>query len=171
MLPLLGAAAVGLAGLLAWEAVSLPASPALPDRPRHDAAPLASAVRETDATGARTQTLLLRPLFSPDRRPPPVALSAGGKEAEMPRLSGVLIGPSWRRAIFAGGVVVAEGGALGRYTVRTIEDGRVTVLGPDGVRILQPVFAADTTRPPAEHPAAPSVPAAPPTPAILSAPK
>jgi general secretion pathway protein N len=137
-------------------------------------APLARARAPTedpvDHTDAWVQHILARPLFSKNRRPTPVVARAGGDTvlASLPRLTGVLVGPFGRSAIFAsdsGGkpMVIVEGGTLGPYTVQAIEPGRVTVAGPEGVRQLQPSFDANARRvvaetpPPQQAPQRPSV--------------
>lgn len=86
---------------------------------------------------------LARPLFSPDRRPPPIDGAARPADAPLPRLTGTLVTTAGRSAIFAGAeapVVVGEGGRIGTFTVHLIESGRVTLLGPDGQRTLRPSF-------------------------------
>jgi hypothetical protein len=132
-------------------------------------APLARARAPTedpvDHTDAWVKRSLARPLFSRDRRPTPVVARAGGGStiASVPRLSGTLVGPFGRSAIFAGEsggkpVVVAVGGSLGGYTVQAIEPGHVTISGPEGVRQLQPSYDAAARRavadaaPPAQPP-------------------
>jgi hypothetical protein len=116
-------------------------------------APLARARAPTedpvDHTDAWVQHILARPLFSRDRRPTPVIAKAGSDPllASLPRLTGVLVGPFGRSAIFAsdsGGkaLVIVEGGNVGPYTVQAIEPGRVTIAGPEGVRQLQPSYDA-----------------------------
>jgi len=91
-------------------------------------------------------TVLARPLFSPDRRPPASGSARTGPAGTtLPRLSGVMTGPFGRTALFAaqdGGkpAAVKEGGTIGLFTVRTITTGRVVVSGPDGQRSLRPSF-------------------------------
>lgn len=101
------------------------------------------AAEAADRTDAWVATSLARPLFSRDRKPTPVAAKSDGGPAisSLPRLSGVLVSPFGRLAIFAaseGGkpIVVAAGGTLGPYTVTEIEPGTVTVSGPDGEQNL-----------------------------------
>jgi hypothetical protein len=60
-------------------------------------------------------------------------------------LTGIMITPDGRRAIFApagGGkpAVVAEGGSLGGYVVQTISLGEVVLTGPDGSHSLNPTL-------------------------------
>ncbi len=71
----------------------------------------------------------------------------------LPRLTGTLVGPSERSAIFAAAgrdpIVVHEGGRIDAYTVTSIEAGQVRLRGPDGMRILHPTFQSgvdNTTR-------------------------
>ncbi|MBV8573651.1 MAG: hypothetical protein JOZ58_01240 [Acetobacteraceae bacterium] len=118
-------------------------------------------------------TILARPVFSPLRRPPASAGAKGNGPPELGRLTGVLIANSEKRAIFAsenGKPVVAEEGArIGAYEVRSIEPGQVTVLGPEGIRVLEPVYdpkARQAARPagPMQLAPTPAQPAAPPRP-------
>lgn len=162
LVPVLLAAA--LAAVLALELfgvsgddpdMSPPATDArLPPSP--GAAPTAAVGRPSDPV----TPILQRPLFSPDRRPPPGAGTVAASTQPLPRVAGVLVSSGGRRAIFApagGGkpVVVAEGERIGDAVVRRIEAGRVTVLTPDGERVLVPSFDPAPPRP-----AAPPVPAA-----------
>ena len=91
-------------------------------------------------------TALARPLPSPTRRPaaanPVPAQDAGGAL----RLTGIMIGPTGRRAMFVaeqGGkpLVVEEGATVQTYRVERIEAGGVSLSGPDGGRMLRPSFA------------------------------
>ena len=120
-----------------------------------------------DHTDQWVATALARPLFSRDRRPTPVAAASGGGPAQggLPRLTGVVIGPFGRTAIFAGPdggkpVAVSEGKTLGAYTVRAIAPGRVTVTGPEGERVVMPVADAATrsTLAPEAPPPPPAIP-------------
>lgn len=98
-------------------------------------------------TGLRTaeladnvQTSLARPLFAPSRVPfaimatPPIA-------ASLPRLTGVIVAPGAGLALFAPAegklVVVAEGGSLGDYLVRSISENQVVLSGPGGEHVLR----------------------------------
>jgi hypothetical protein len=89
--------------------------------------------------------ILARPLFSPDRRPTSSSAAVAAPQPPLPRLTGVVVFSSEQRAIFAPSgngksVVVAEGERIGDVLVRRIEAGRVTVLTPDGERVLRPTF-------------------------------
>jgi hypothetical protein len=93
--------------------------------------------------------ILARPLFNPDRRPFEQAAPSAGDVA-LPRLSGIVITPEGRSAIFvpAGGgklTVVEEGGSIGGYVLQTISFGEVVLTGPDGSHSLGLTW--DRTRP------------------------
>jgi hypothetical protein len=152
------ARAARLAALLALPALAAPlAVPAL-------AAPLRHAPPRNQAAGARplpprpvpaalseergyVATILARPLFTrgrkPEREEGPAEAST---DVERPRLSGILITPEGRRAIFAptgGGkpLVLAEGAAVGGDRIRRIEAGRVILATEDGKTVpLTPAF-------------------------------
>ena len=111
-----------------------------------------SAPTETASDQARRweAAILARPLFNPDRRPSAQALAGSGEAAGLPRLSGIMITPTGRHAIFAsttGGKpdVVAEGGSVGGYLVEAISPGEVMLAGSDGKHSLHPTF--DNIRP------------------------
>lgn len=89
--------------------------------------------------------ILERPLFNRDRRPVATPGVAGGAAPGLPRLAAVVVHPTGRTATFVpadGGkpVVAREGTRVGGFTVQAIQAGQVTVLGPDGVRVLHPSF-------------------------------
>jgi hypothetical protein len=146
------AIAIGLIATIAWEVSDAPrvdlASPGPPAAPAASpsSAPVVGREREWVAT------VLARPLFSPDRRPSSVAapVAAAGPTG-LPRLTGTLIGPSERSAIFAAAghnpVVVHEGAEIDGYTVTSIEAGQVRLRGPEGAPVLHPTFQSgrDTT--------------------------
>ncbi len=105
------------------------------------------------------ETALARPLLSPTRRPMAASPAPAQDVGSGLRLTGIMIGPNGRRAMFVGGqggkpLVVEEGGAVQTYRVERIEAGVVTVSGPDGVRLLRPSFA---DRAPAFQAAGPNV--------------
>lgn len=146
--PALAGLAVALTAVLASQFLGQPMQEQRP-------ASLPAAMSAMPATGPMTDPspgwvaeILARPLFTPDRRPVAVAAVVGGPPAPgLPRLAGVMVTPSGRRAIFAGAnatdkpLALAEGGRIGAFTVSRIEDGAVTVLGPDGARVVRPSFA------------------------------
>jgi hypothetical protein len=112
------------------------------------AAPVTSAVPIANRSETWPAILLGRPLFAPDRRPVPEA--AGPVPHEMPpppRLSGIVLSPSLRLAIFESNhttraIVVADGGVIDGWTVAMIEADSVT-LARDGSEsiTLRPHFA------------------------------
>jgi len=106
-----------------------------------------------DHTDSWVATGLARPLFSRDRRPTPVLAKAGGGPAmvSLPRLTGIVVGPFGRTAIFAGTdgakpIAVTEGNTLGAYTVQSIGSGVVTVTGPQGEQQVSLTGDAETRR-------------------------
>jgi hypothetical protein len=141
-----GLVAAALAALLLVEFRALaPQEPALALRARRGAVvvpPVADA-RPGDLTPAHVATVLARPLFRPDRRPPALPDAAVGKAANLPRLTGIMIDGGGRRAIFADErkpIVAVEGDRIGVYLVQAIAPGEVTVYGPEGQRVLRPAF-------------------------------
>ncbi|MBP0494954.1 hypothetical protein [Roseomonas indoligenes] len=123
----------------------------------------APAAGQPGRTAEWVATILARPLLSPDRRPAaPGTAAARPADTALPRLTGTLVTPAGRSAIFAGGsapLVVREGGQVGAFTVRRIEPGQVTLQGPEGLRTLGPRF--DPNRPAAAGTGAPAGTAAP----------
>ena len=138
-------AAFALAVTVAWEIGAFaPAEHATAPRPLASAAAVVATV-PPDHTSDWVRTILARPLFSPDRRPPAQgSVIAGDTSVGLPRLSGVLVGPFGRTAIFASDgdkpLVVGEGGQVAQWTVRVIQAGSVEVVGPGGARTLRPSF-------------------------------
>ena len=137
------------------------------------AAPRAPAEEAEDRTDAWVRVALARPLFSRDRRPTPAEAKpdGGSAMATLPRLTGVIVGPFGRTAIFAaagGGkpIALTKGQTLGPFTVEAIEPGGITVSGPDGERrvTLMPdaetrkTLAAEIPREPAQVPGLQTLP-------------
>jgi len=92
---------------------------------------------------AMASSILRRPLFRAERRPTLPAVSGAPQSPALPRLSGIVVTASARRAIFAaseGGkpVVVAEGESFGPFRVARIGAQEVAVIGPGGARMLHP---------------------------------
>jgi hypothetical protein len=108
-----------------------------------------------DRTDGRVATILGRPLFSPTRRPDEAANE--GAPGGMARLTGVTVSPIGKAAIFAapaGGkpIVIGEGARIGAYVVGSIEAGAVTVIGPEGQRVLHPTFDLNAPSKPVASP-------------------
>jgi len=117
--------------------------PATAPLPAPVAPPLTPA-GEADDAGRRVAEVLARPLFSPGRRPAAQAAAGTAAAAPLPRMTGVIVTPAGRRAIFVNGAgkptVVTEGERIGVYAVQSIEAGRVTLAGPDGQRVVATAF-------------------------------
>jgi hypothetical protein len=130
-----------------------PTAPPLPaPAARTGAAPAAAPAARTAQVEKDVSTVLARPLFRVDRRPPRVAAdgpaAAHGPEA-LPRLSGIVVSASGGTAIFEGGskpVVARVGDRLGAFTVAAINAGSVTLDGPQGAQVMVPRFDTATTR-------------------------
>ena len=116
-------------------------------------APPRLAGRDPGQVQAWAAAALARPLFSPTRRPAPATAvnAAAPAAAVLPRMTGTLVSPSARRAIFVGAdgksVVVPEGGQLGPFTVTAVRAGQAVVSGPGGERTLSPAFDRNAPRP------------------------
>ena len=138
-----------LAITIAWEFVSAFDAPALaPARADGGATPTVPALTNespVDHLREWAAEALARPIFNPGRRPDSVAAVAGTAAPGLPRLTGVMIGPFGKRAIFDTGadgkpVTITEGDKIGGYMLRRIENDRVTVVGPSGTQDLRPAF-------------------------------
>jgi len=97
-----------------------------------------------DHSGEWVSTILGRPLFSPDRRPSSTAAAVAGLPG-LPRLSGIMVSPLGRSAIFAADgakpLVIQEGTRVAGYTVKAIEATQVRLVGPNGNVVLYPSYA------------------------------
>jgi hypothetical protein len=164
VLALFGLAAV-LAAMLAWE-IAAPGAETGSSAPGAEAglsAALASAgaasrgVPDADALSGIVGAIDERPLFNRDRR---ASNKLAGKlsggtaiDASLPRLAGVIIGPSGGRAIFAladgKSRSAAVGEAVGRFTVTDIATNAVTLSSAGGELRLRPTYAPS----PADSPA------------------
>ncbi|MCB8883162.1 hypothetical protein ACELLULO517_23135 [Acidisoma cellulosilytica] len=116
---------------------------ALASTARHDTAWSAD-LDGTESWPRWIEISLARPLFEPDRRPP--AAAAGVVSNDMPRLTGIIITPTARSAIFvaaAGGraIVVMQGARINDFVVRSIDEDKVTLVTSTGIRIVRPSFA------------------------------
>ena len=113
----------------------------------------------TTETGAQAREIP-EPGPTPTQRPPEAAssVSAGGFRPSDVRLSGIVIEPDRRIAIFivkgAKSVVLSEGEALNDWRVDSISEQQVSLSGPSGTVTLKPkpdanlVRAATTSAPP-----------------------
>lgn len=120
------------------------------------AAAAASASIRPDQTEQLVETVLARPLFSPNRRPPATASGNSG----MPRLSGIVLSPAGRTAIFqpASGkraIVVGKGETVDGWIVQDIATDAVTLARANEAMTLRPKFDAGQTAVAASTPAPP----------------
>jgi len=144
-----------LVGAAVAGAIVFATQPLLPDdipaRPARSASGGPPAGRQAPADAAADQlrrwaaSSLARPLFNANRRP--VASAEGGPNvaAALPRLSGIMITQTGRRAIFAATgagkpQVVDEGGTVGGNLVQSITLNEVLLVGPDGPHRLHLAF-------------------------------
>ena len=139
---LLGGSAAFLGLLIVGELSRMePAAEAGMDAAHPPVRPAVSATAPQDHSAEWSATLLGRPLFSPERRPPATAPAGRAVRGEPPRLAGIIISPSGRTAIFAPvgarPVVVREGDTVeGSWTVTQIASNKVRLTGPDSERVL-----------------------------------
>ena len=103
----------------------------------------------SDALAGDAASIIERPLFSPTRRPgdrPANPVTEGVSKEGLPRLTGVIFGPSGGRAIFAGADgksrIAGEGDSIGAFKVRSIAPGLITLSGSEGDRVLRPSYVA-----------------------------
>jgi hypothetical protein len=107
--------------------------------------------------------ILARPLIYPGRRAPslaPALTADNAAPAPVPRLTGVIVSPSGRHALFTAApgarpVTVDEGERVGPYLVRSIRSNEVVVDGPGGTRSLHPAYENAV---PAAEPGPPPLP-------------
>lgn len=134
---LLGALGLEL-GTASRDDEAAPSSSLLTPAASRNDAPASSIPDET-----REARSLGRPAFNWDRRPVAAPRIVGDAAPDVPRLTGIVVQLSTRLATFAlpdGGrlIVAREGTRVGSFTVQAIQAGQVTVLGPDGLRVLRP---------------------------------
>ncbi len=151
---LLAVTALGLVGLVAWEARPSAAPPA-PPPPRPSPAVRADAPAPSASSAA---IALARPLFAATRRPdaPAPAVAPAPRPATvLPRLAGVSVDGGGGRAFLAwpagGTVALAPGERLGALVLRGLGPDSAVLDGPDGEHLLH--LAAGL--PPPRSPAAP----------------
>jgi general secretion pathway protein N len=97
-------------------------------------------------------TILARPLFSPNRKPPAdeVAGQPAGPDLNDVRLTGIVVAADRRLAIFAlpgaKALVRGEGETVNDWRLDTITPHQVVLSGPAGTRTLQPKIDASVVR-------------------------
>jgi len=133
-----------LAAVVALEVANAPEERVEPLPPRAAVIPPSAKSVSADHSSEWVSTILGRPLFSPDRRPSSTAAAVAGLPG-LPRLSGIMISPFGRSAIFAADgakpLVIQEGTRVAGYTVKAIEATQVLLVGPNGNVVLYPSFA------------------------------
>ena len=94
---------------------------------------------------AWTDVVVGRPLFDPSRRPPAAPAQASVEPVEIPRLSGIMITPTEKIAVFSPSmgapVIVGVNSQFGPFVVQAITADSVTVKGPEGVMVLRSDFS------------------------------
>ncbi len=85
--------------------------------------------------------LLSRPLFDPSRRPPAAPAQDATAPVEIPRLSGIMITPTEKIAVFSPAmgapIIVSQNSRFGPFTVLAISGENVTIKGPGGVTVVR----------------------------------
>jgi hypothetical protein len=155
-LPVISAIGSVLACILVWElaptATNAPDVAAPRRAPAHAeaaASPGANAAsgRDADLLTDVANTVLVRPLFSPGRRlaAPAVPSAPDTAPEDVPRLTGIIIGPVAALAIFDVGSsrprIATEGDTVGRFKVGTIAPDQVALIASEGALALRPRFA------------------------------
>jgi hypothetical protein len=144
-----------------------------PERPLSEADKAPVVQNDRPAISQLTATILARPLFSPTRRHPG---APGTDHSEAPlsdmRLTGILITPDQRLAIFApaGGksLVRSEGDMISDWRIESIANQSVSLTGPTGAATLEPKGDPNLVR--VQQPAAQQAMVPPPQPAAPAAP-
>jgi general secretion pathway protein N len=137
---------------LEWFA-PLPAAP-MPAAEAHALAitQFTPARRRRGTLGHYVASISARPLFAPDRRPVPQQHSGRtGMSQGLPRLAGIVIAASRRRAIFEDdgkAIVRGAGGDLDGYRIVAINALGVTLRGPAGQHTVSVSFDENRTVPP-----------------------
>ncbi|HLZ67816.1 MAG TPA: hypothetical protein VKQ29_16445 [Aliidongia sp.] len=166
----LGLLSLALLAVIAIEAFQAPAPAPAAAAP---AAPSALPAAQVDDSSSFLPTILARPLFALDRRPKESPTAVGAPTDDMPRLAGIMIDQSQRRAIFqpsgdAKPVSLTEGDQIAGWQIQQIAADGVTLAGPKGTETLQPkpdpALAAAAAAGDNANPAPNGVPGLPPRP-------
>jgi hypothetical protein len=144
---LLACLATGLGAVIARESTPGPSTgrgPLAADVTR--LGPVAPHAGDTKQVQSWVDMILARPLFSPSRRPPASAAGSGTSGPGFPRLTGIVIMPHRREAIFAVAgrtqpIVMIEGSRLNGVLIKSIDAGAVVIVDAAGTRRLRPSFA------------------------------
>jgi hypothetical protein len=154
----LGIALLALSSIVALEIIGRQSTP---DRLSSRTAPVSArqspnTIEPANQIDGMLRDILARPVFSPDRRP---AASNARVTNGLSRLTGIVVTGSQKTAIFASPtagrpVIAEEGGHVGAYEVVEITRAGVTVSGPDGTKVITPIF--DLAAPPPAKPTPPA---------------
>lgn len=162
-LPALGLLVVALCSVIAFECLhrSGKEAPPLVSAKSSFHAPAIGVANDDRQVRGWVTTILARPIFEPSRRPPAAAHGLNAAAA-FPRLTGIIITPQRRAAIFAvpGAkhlIMVTTGSRLNGVLIKSIEDNAVVVVDAGGTRTLHPSFDKSTGNTPAAPPARPIV--------------
>ena len=147
---LLGGAAAACAAIAAWPWLSPPVPATRPLTAASVSAPAPALAALPPLTNF--SAIVERPLFSPSRRPPPGAATAGPSVASHYRLLGVVATGAKRRAFLSDGtrhVDVAEGERLDDWTVKQIGTDSVLLSSSEGEAVLKlkPAAAEPSAKP------------------------
>ncbi len=139
--------AVALAGLLFLELYFAAEPPAVPAQ---RSAWIASQTQQLQARhfsapqptlSTLRNMLLSRPLFDPSRRPPAAPTQEPTAPVEIPRLSGIMITPTEKIAVFSPAmgapIIVSQNSRFGPFTVLAISRESVTIKSPSGVIVVR----------------------------------
>jgi hypothetical protein len=148
----------GFASVIAVEVTLALTSGATVERPGRNSAALLSKHSETD-TSALIAEILERPLFSPDRnaKDPESAAAERVQEKEPPqlesRLTGIMIGPQGREALFQQGdgnfAALKEGGEIDGWKVTAIRNAEVVLSSEFGNQVVGVTDGEGGAAPPA----------------------
>ncbi len=143
--------AVALAGLLFLELYSAMEPPDLQARHSGPVASQSQILQDRNVAAPQPEVsalrriILSRPLFEPTRRPPAIQAQDPTAPMEIPRLSGIMVTPTEKIAVFAPAIgapiIVNQNGRFGPFTVLAISGDSVTIKGPAGVIVLSANFS------------------------------
>lgn len=136
----LGLISVALLGVIAMEAFRAPAPAATAAAPIQASRLPDAAV---DDAASFVPIIQARPLFALDRRPKAGPAPVGAQSDDLPRLAGILIDHTQRRAIFqppgdGKPATLVEGDQIAGWQIQKIAADGVTLTGPKGTQTLQP---------------------------------
>jgi hypothetical protein len=150
LLVLLLVACASLIGLIAFEFTSMNSDSPVVEATALQAASAPKPPLPGPNVADLVATTLAGPLFSPTRRPSEQAGAEAASDLADFRLSGIVIEPDRRIAIFAAGAkpfIRAEGESLNNWRLDNISPYAVSLSGPEGTRTLEPKADKNLVRP------------------------